>query len=81
MAEFPTPRYHMLDIWLALGGDPAVFEEWMDDPRRTPADAWAQLMAAIRGDLAGLMADTNPPADQLADLVLRLTRRKEGDGS
>ena len=74
MAEFPTPRYHMLDIWLALGGDPKVFDEWIEHPKRTPADAWSQLMAAIRDDVVTLTQDTNPPAHLLLDVVLSYGR-------
>lgn len=59
-----------LDVWVALGGNGPDFETWMDEPRRTNADAWAQLMAAVRGDWPGLFADTNPPAGQLLDLHL-----------
>lgn len=66
-------RIHMLDVWVALGGDLHGFETWVDDSRRTPADAWAQLMAAIRGDVRGLMADTNPPA---GDLLLELVEAR-----
>lgn len=61
-------RYHLLDVWMALGGDPLVFEEWMSEPRRSRADAWAQLMSAVRGDRRVLL-DTNPPGDQLLALV------------
>ena len=59
----------MLDIWLALGGDSRVFEEWIDEPTRYPSDAWAQLLAAIRGDL--MNDDTNPPPGALRELVYR----------
>lgn len=61
---------HMLDIWTALGGDAGTFHAWLrDDERRTPADSWAQLMAAVAGDRRLLEADTNPPAGLLLDLV------------
>ncbi len=69
--EFPVPRFAMLDVWVALGGDSIVFEEWIDDHRRTPADAWAQLLAAIEGDAESLAEDTNPPAGELLDLANR----------
>lgn len=53
------PPYAMLDVWMALGGDPAAFERmWLEDGR-TPADTWAQLMAIVRGD--SIADDTNPP--------------------
>jgi len=63
------PRYAMLDIWMALGGKSTVFEQWIDEPKRTPADAWAQLVGAVRGDVVGLLEDTNPPAGELLALV------------
>lgn len=66
-------RWHLLDIWQALGGEPEEFERWMDEPRRSVADAWAQLMAAIRGDIDTLEADTNPPAGYV--LYLAFPRR------
>jgi hypothetical protein len=66
----PAPQYLFLDIWCALGGDCVGFDAWIaDDPRRTPADSWAQLMGAIRGDRAALEADTNPPAGALLGLL------------
>lgn len=61
------PQYAMLDVWMALGGEPRVFDEWMADPKRTPADAWAQLLAAIRGNL--MVGDTNPYPNQILELV------------
>lgn len=73
--KFPTPRYHFLDIWMALGGDPLVFDAWIEHPKRTPADAWHQLLGAIRGDLPGLLADTNPPAGELVDVLLANWKR------
>lgn len=54
-------RSAMLDVWLNLGGVGPAFERMMTEDRRTDADTWAQLMAMIREDVAGLMADTNPP--------------------
>jgi hypothetical protein len=65
MSDFPIPRYAMLDVWIALGGDSLDFETWIDAPKRTPADAWAQLMGAVGGHIPSLLADTNPPADEL----------------
>lgn len=59
----------MLDIWLALHGDPRVFDRWIADPQRHPADAWSQLLAAVAGDRDLLERDTNPPAGELLDLV------------
>lgn len=53
------PTYAMLDVWMALGGSPEAFDRMQDEPRRTPADTWAQLMAAVRGD--DLSRDHNPP--------------------
>lgn len=67
---YPCPRYLMLDVWVALGCSGVTFEDWIDDPQRTPADAWSQLMAAIRGDLPTLLADTNPPAGVLVDFMV-----------
>lgn len=67
MTTDPIPRYAQLDVWMALGGDPGVFETWRD--RRTFADAWAQLLRAVAGDLVTLCADTNPPAEELLALV------------
>jgi hypothetical protein len=61
------PRYAMLDLWMALGGNPLAFEEWMDEPKRTPADAWAQLLAAVRGDV--MPGDTNPEPGAILALV------------
>ena len=68
-----TERFELLDIWMALGGCPLVFEQWMSDPRRTVPDAWAQLMGAISGKLC--LEDTNPPPGELADLVLARTTK------
>ncbi len=59
--RFPIPRYAMLDVWMALGGELAAFELMMTEPGRTPADTWAQLLAAVREDVVALLADTNPP--------------------
>lgn len=61
-------RYELLDLWMALGGEPLVFEQWMAEPRRTEEDAWTQLLGAVSGSLC--MEDTNPPVGELADLVL-----------
>jgi hypothetical protein len=55
------PLYAMLDVWMALGGDPVAFDRICAEDRREPADTWAQLMCAVRGDLITLLKDTNPP--------------------
>lgn len=63
-----VPLVGMLDVWMALGGEPIAFDRWMAEPKRTPADAWAQLLAAIRGDL--MVGDHNPgPGDELLALI------------
>lgn len=62
-------RIDMQRVWMALGGDPRDFETWINDPGRTRADAWAQLLAAIRGDIPALMRDTNPPTGELLAIV------------
>lgn len=61
------PRYALLDVWMALGGDSQAFEKWMDEPKRTPADAWSQLLGAIRGDL--MTGDHNPDPGTLLGLI------------
>jgi hypothetical protein len=55
------PVHAMLDVWMALGGEPAAFYRMWEEDRRTPADTWAQLMAAVGQRLGSLAADTNPP--------------------
>lgn len=75
-------RYEMLDIWQALGLDPGEFDSWMDEERRTPADAWAQLIAAIAGDVKALCRDTNPPAGELLiDAARQRQPWRRSDGS
>lgn len=59
--QYGIPVHAMLDVWMALGGSPDAFYRMWEEPKRTPADTWAQLLAAIRGDLASLLADNNPP--------------------
>lgn len=67
-------RMAYLDVWRALGGTTESFVEWArSDERRQWSDAWRQLMAAVRGDIAGLLADTNPPA---GDLLLELVKAR-----
>ncbi|MDV6299972.1 hypothetical protein R3P82_12715 [Dietzia maris] len=44
-AEQLIPRYAMLDIWGALGRDPAGFDQWYDQVGY--ADAWAYLVGFI----------------------------------
>jgi hypothetical protein len=55
------PAYAMLDVWIALGGDSDAFDRMWDEPRRVPADTWAQLLAVVRRDWATLGSDSNPP--------------------
>ena len=63
-------RVHLLELWQALGGDVGSYDRWMADQRRTVADGWAQLLAAVAGNVASLFADTNPPAgDELLALL------------
>lgn len=75
MTERPygVPRFAMLDIWMSLGGDSQDFEDWANDPNRFPADAWAQLCAAVASNVDALEADTNPPA---GDTLLALAKRR-----
>lgn len=60
-------EHYLLDIWTALGGDYPTWVKWRQS--RSFADGWAQLLRAVAGDWASLMADTNPPAGDVADLV------------
>jgi len=60
-------RYLMLDVWMALGGDPQDFETWIAEPKRYPSDAWAQLLAAIRGDR--MEGDHHPEPGLILNLV------------
>lgn len=53
--------YAMLDVWMALGGDPDSFDRMWHEEHRTPADTWSQILSVIRGDGLALK-DTNPPA-------------------
>lgn len=53
-----------LDVWQSLGLPSNDFHGWIDGQKVTPADAWAQLLAAISGSFATLITDTNPPAPQ-----------------
>lgn len=66
MSDFPVDAAYMLDVWMALGVPPSEFEAWYNHPKRTPADAWAQLLQAIR-DPSKLNEDSNPPAGTLAE--------------
>jgi len=76
MADIPTvgiPRYAMLDVWMALGGDPQAFDRMMVEDRRTDADTWAQLLAVIARRWDALLADTNPsPGPEFDALVVAL---------
>jgi len=66
MSAGPIPEYALLDVWMALGGESEAFTHWRfnEDRRRTMADSWAQLMAAVRGDWT-MEGDTNPPPGSL----------------
>lgn len=72
----------MLDVWVALGGHPRAFERMMSEPRRTPADAWSQLLAVVndRGHTT-FEGDTNPPpGPEFAQLVANLAAADRHDG-
>jgi hypothetical protein len=58
-------RFEMLDVWQALGLNPNDFHDWIGEPKRTAADAWAQLMGAVAGSVESLSRDTNPPCGEL----------------
>ena len=67
--------FEMLDLWQALGLDSNDFHDWLAEPKRTPDDAWAQLVSAVAGDVASLCRDTNPPCGpQLVDAARRRRR-------
>lgn len=66
---FTKWRTNCLDLWLALGGDSLLFDDWYDGERMSPADAWSLLLSAVRGDVVVLLAATNPPAGQLLAVV------------
>lgn len=53
----------MLDLWMALGGEPDAFDRMLTEDRRTPGDTWSQLLAIVRGITWEALAegDTNPP--------------------
>ncbi len=68
--RFISERVMMLDLWLVLGAPSVEFDAWYDDPKRTRADAWAQLLGAVAG--IDLSLDTNPPAgDTLVEIAER----------
>lgn len=49
--------FEMLDMWQALGCHPNEFHTWINSDRwLTREDAWAQLVAAVRGDVALIAA-------------------------
>ena len=79
MAELPTYAY--LDVWLALGGSVREFERMWDEPNRTPADTWAQLMAVISGKLGPLLEDSNPPLGPEFEKLILAYRGEHSDGS
>ena len=70
-------RYELLDLWMALRCDPREFDAWLDQSKMTRADAWAQLLAAVGGNVNSLCRDTNPPAHPLLVDAARL-RVREG---
>ena len=61
----PIPRYAQLDVWMALGGGAVAFERWRDG--RTFADAWSELIAAVRHPDADFVGRRSAYAAGLAD--------------
>jgi len=66
-ARFGIPLYAMLDLWMALGGDPTEFDRWSEEPEMYPVEMWSFLLAAVRGD--DLTVNHNPPPGRLLDVV------------
>lgn len=60
---YGIPLFAMLDLWMALGGEPAAFDRMLAEDRRTPGDTWSQLLAIARGIPWAVLVegDTNPP--------------------
>lgn len=73
--RYGVPTFAMLDVWMALGGEPNAFDRMWAEDRRYPADTWAQLLALIRGS-DSLWEDTNPPA---GPEMVALARRYNGE--
>lgn len=60
------PLYAMLDVWMALGLDSNQFEPWVDDDLGGDrSEAWAFLLAKIRGD--DLSDNHNPPPGRIEE--------------
>ena len=66
----PSVHLLLLDIWQALGGDSEAFHPWWAADPSFP-DRWAQIVAAVAGDISGLAADSNPPAGALLDIAIQ----------
>ncbi len=54
-------RFDCFELWLALGCPQSQFDPWFDQERMTLEDAWAQLLATVKGSVWSLAMDTNPP--------------------
>jgi hypothetical protein len=73
------PSVHLLlDIWQALGGDSEAFHPWWAADPSFP-DRWAQIVAAVAGNISGLAADTNPPAGALLDIAIQFGAADRGE--
>ena len=64
------PVHLLLDIWQALGGDSEAFHPWWAADPSFP-DRWAQIVAAVAGNISDLAADSNPPAGALLDIAIQ----------
>jgi hypothetical protein len=74
-----VPAVHLLlDIWQALGGDSEAFHPWWAADPSFP-DRWAQIVAAVAGNISGLAADTNPPAGALLDIAIQFGAADQGE--
>lgn len=74
----PPVHLLLLDIWQALGGDSEAFHPWWAADPSFP-DRWAQIVAAVAGNISGLAADTNPPAGALLDIAIQFGAADRGE--